>query len=177
MLEDLARYTLYMTVDGLNSGYYAIWLNPESVYLTVFFTPFGIYVWLVLPFGLRNAPPRYSHLVARVYGGLGRTRTFVDDGGIGHMGEGSIVRDLCAFLNRSREFRLKLKPKKLFIGFDQLEFVGHNLSIDGLAVLNDKIERVENFEVPNTKTQLRSFLGITGYYRQFVKISDRLQSH
>ena len=168
VLEDLAGYPLYTTVDGF-SGYYAMGLDPESVPLTAFLTPFGIYVWLVLPFGLRNAPPRYSRLVARAYGGLERTRTFVDDGGIGHTGEGSIVRDLRAFLNRSREFKLKLKPQKIFIGFKQLEFVGHNLFIDGLAVLNSKIEKVENLEIPSTKTQLRSFLGMTGYCRRFVK--------
>ena len=87
VLEDLAGYPLYTTVDGF-SGYYTMGLDPESVPLTAFLTPFGIYVWLVLPFGLRNAPPHYSRLVARAYGGLERTRTFVDDGGIGHTGEG-----------------------------------------------------------------------------------------
>ncbi|MCV6574128.1 MAG: hypothetical protein OIF58_00170, partial [Cohaesibacter sp.] len=60
---------------------------------------------------------------------------------IGHTGEEGIVRDLRAFLNCSREFKLKLKPKKVFIGFNQLEFVGHNLFIDGLAMLNDKLKK------------------------------------
>ena len=100
VLEDLAGYPLYSTVDGF-SGYYSIPLAEESIPLTAFLTPFGIRVWTILPFGLCNAPPHYSRLVARAYGGLEHTRTFVDDGGIGHTGEGSIVRDLRVFLDQT----------------------------------------------------------------------------
>ena len=78
-------------------------------------------------------------------------RTFVDDAGIAHAAEDNVVGDLRRFLTRTREFKLKLKPQKTYIGFARLEFLGHELSRDGLGVLKSKIEAVVNFGVPTTK--------------------------
>lgn len=124
------------------------WILPldkqfvQFVPLTAFLIPFCIHIWIVLPFGLCNAPPHYSRLVVRTYGGLERMQTFVDDGGIDQTKEDNIVQDLRAFLDKSGKFKLKLKPNKVHIGYEQLEFVGHKLSKDRLSILDGRIEKV-----------------------------------
>ena len=96
-------------------------------------------------------PPKYSRLVERVYGDLPRTRTFVDDTGMGHKMEESIVTDLRGLLERARAAKLKLKPRKVYIGFRQLEFLGHSLSKKGISPNASKIIKVRSFQKPETK--------------------------
>ena len=149
-------------------------LTEESKPLTAFLTPFGIFVWNVLPFGLTNGPPKYSRLVERVYGDLPRTKTFVDDTGIGHRMESEIVADLRQVLCRARAARLKFKPKKVFIGHKQLEFLGHTLSKEGISPEASKVAKVQGFQRPQTREQLQSFIGLVSYYRRFVKDFGRI---
>ena len=78
ILEDLAGHNWNSIFDGF-SGYYAMELTEESKPLIALLTPFGIFVWNVLPFGFTNGTPKYSRLMETVYGDLPRTKTFVDD--------------------------------------------------------------------------------------------------
>lgn len=91
-------------------------------------------MWTALPFVLRNAPPRYSRLANRECGGLELTGTFID--------EDNISCDLRAFLDRCLALKLKSKPKYVFIGFQQLEFLEFNrMSTEGFVVLKEKSNR------------------------------------
>lgn len=72
---------------------------------------------------------------------------------------------VCSIL---REANLKLKPEKCQFGLGKVKFLGHVLSKDGVSVDADKTEKVRNFPVPKTQTELKSFLGLCNYYRRFV---------
>ena len=63
---------------------------------------------------------------------------------------------------------LTVKPSKCFLGYTQLDYVGHKISEDSLSVQNEKIEKIRNAPIPKTKRELRSFLGLANYYRSFV---------
>ena len=86
-------------------------------------------------------PPKYSRLVERVYGDLPRTRTFVDDTGMGHKKEESIVTDLRDLLERARAAKLKFKPRKVYIGLRQLEFLAILSQRKALAQMQAKSSR------------------------------------
>ncbi len=140
-------------VDGF-SGYYAMRLSRESRPLTAFLTPFGVHVWNVLPSGLTNGPPKKRRLVEKVYGDLPRSHSFVDDTGLGHHDEASIVPDLRQLLERARAAKLKIKPTKVFIGHRRLDFLGHLLSKHGISHDAAKIQKVMQFQKPRDKQQL-----------------------
>ena len=72
-------------------------------------------------------------------------------------------------LDLLREADLKLKPNKCFFGFDTVKYLGHQISPDGVGPDPDKIESVKKFPVPQNRTGVRSFLGLTGYYRRFIE--------
>ncbi|XP_053389481.1 uncharacterized protein LOC128552467 [Mercenaria mercenaria] len=67
-----------------------------------------------------------------------------------------------------RDAKLTLKPSKCLIGYDNVSFTGHKVGNDQLEMEDDKLERIKNAEEPKTKRQVRSFLGLTGYYRKFI---------
>ena len=128
----------------------------------------------MLPFGLTNGPPKYSRLVERVHGDLPRTKTFVHDTRIGHRMESEIVEDLREVLCRARAAHVKFKPKNVFIGHKQLEFLGHTLSKQGISPEASRVAKVQGFQIPQTREQLQSFIGLVSYYRRFVKDFGRI---
>ena len=82
-----------------------------------------------------------------------------------HLNVNTIVPDLCQFFGRAMEVKWKFKPKKFFVGFKMLDFVGHTLSGEGIGTDEAKIQRVVGFQRLEDVSQLRTFLGLAGYYR------------
>ena len=167
LLDKLAGKPLYSTFDAF-SGYYSVAMEDSSVLLTAFQTPFGTFVWNVMPFGLKNAPAVYSRLTDMVYGDLDRTAVFIDDLCTGHLGESSILADIEAVLERCRKAKLKLKAKKCYFGFVSVEFLGHQLSVRGMSMVQSKVDKIARMPAPCDKTQLASVLGMYSYYRRFI---------
>lgn len=168
LLDKLAGFSYYTTVDGF-SGFYSVGLSEESKQLTAFKTPFGVFQWTVMPFGLKNAPGVYSRLVDEVYGQLPQTGVFIDDVCTGHHTQNTIAEDLTRLLARCRWAGLRLKPSKCFVGYQQVEFLGHVLSAEGMAMMRSKVEKVLDILPPTTGTGMAAFLGLCGYYRRFIK--------
>ena len=168
VLDAQAGFPYYSIMDGF-LGYYAIPLHPESIALTAFQTPFGVYGWTVAAFGLKNSPPCYMRLMDETLAGVPRTTTFVDDVNSGHLSAAAIPSDLHEVLMRLEASSLKLKPRKCRIGYAEVEFVGHMVSAKGISTHEDKIVKVVAMTPPRTCDEVRSFLGLAGYYRRFVR--------
>ena len=168
VLDAQAGFPYYSILDGF-SGYYAIPLHPESIALTAFQTPFGVYGWTVAAFGLKNSPPCYMRLMDETMAGVPRTTPFVDDVNRGHLSVAAIPSDLHEVLTRLEASSLKLKPRKCRIGYAEVEFVGHKISAKGISTHEDKIVKVVAMTPPRTCDEVRSFLGLAGYYRRFVR--------
>ena len=121
-----------------------------------------------MPFGLVNAPSTFSRIRRKLLQGLKNLRNYLDDV-LGHTGcwfdHPNILRE---FFSRVREVNLALKPSKCFIGYTNLVFLGHKLGQGSLSPNDDLISKIRQAPSPTTKKQLRSFLGLIGYYRAFV---------
>ena len=135
-----------------------------------FMTRYGHYEFLVMPFRLMNAPATFMGLMNKVFPQyLDRfVIIFIDDILVYSKSKEEHGRHLTLVLRKLREHRLYAKFSKCQFWLKEVAFLGHVISAQGIQVHSQKIAVVENWEQPRTVTEVRSFLGLAGYYRRFV---------
>ena len=124
-----------------------------------------------MPFGLKNAPATFQRMMDTPLRGLINKHCFVylDDIIIfGHSIE-QHNQNLAIVLQRLRELGLKMQPDKCEFLKPELEYLGHVITAEGVKPNPNKIEAVRNFKTPTTPTEVKSFLGLAGYYRKFIR--------
>ena len=169
-LDSLSGAKWFSTLD-LYSGYWQVGVENEDKPKTAFITRKGLFQFRVLPFGLCNAPATFERLMEVVLAGLqwDICLIYLDD--IITFGKSfdEAVENLEKVLDRLRTAGLKLKPKKCELFSKSVSFLGHIISDDGVATEPEKIKAVQDWPVPIDQTEVRSFLGLCGYYRRFIK--------
>lgn len=170
ILDQLGNAKFFSALD-LSSGFHQIPMNKDSKKYTAFSTPQGHFHYNRMPFGLKNAPATFQRMMDTALRGLINKHCFVylDDIII----FGSTIQEhntnLAMVLQRLRELRLKIQPDKCEFLKPELEYLGHLVTAEGIKPNPKKLEAVKNFKIPKTPTQVKSFLGLSGYYRKFVK--------
>lgn len=169
-LTCLRKAAWYSTLD-LACGYWQVEVDPADREKTAFTTPMGLYEFDRMPFGLCNAPATFQRLMQRCLGGMLNESLliYVDDVIVYSPDFESHLRDLERVFQRLLEMGLKLQPKKCSFFQKKVTYLGHVVSQDGVATDPAKTAVVEQWEVPSTVHQLRSFLGFVSYYRRFVQ--------
>ena len=158
------------TLD-LASGYWQVPMAKKDVEKTAFATPFGLYQFKVMPFGLANAPATFERMMERVLSGLlwETCLIYLDDViVVSKTFEEHIVR-LHQVLTRLRNAKLKLSPTKCKLFRQQVEYLGHVVSKDGVGTDPKKIEAIASWPTPRNQKEVRSFVGLCSYYRRFVR--------
>jgi len=137
---------------------------------TALSTGSGLYQFNVLPFGLCNAPATFERLMERVLLGLPWQvlLIFLDDVIVYAKSFEEVVRRLRLVFERLRSANLKLNPKKCVLFQRKITFLGHVVSGYGLSTDPRKTEAVSAWPVPRSDAEVRSFLGLTSYYRRFI---------
>ena len=158
----------YFTKIDLTKGYWQVPLTDHAKPFTAFVTPDGLYQFKTMPFGLVNAPASFSRVMRTVLRGVPCVDNFIDDILIHTQSWEQHLEVLEEVLRRLNKANLKAKPRKCFIGFETIEFLGHQVSKGCVKPNLDKIDAIVGARRPQTKKQLRSFLGLAGYYRKFV---------
>ncbi|WVZ52961.1 hypothetical protein U9M48_003959, partial [Paspalum notatum var. saurae] len=166
----LAGAKVFSKID-LRSGYYQIKIREEDIPKTAFSTRYGLYEYLVTSFGLTNAPAFFMYMLNSVFmNELDKfVVVFIDDILVYSKSEEEHEEHLRTVLNRLREHQLYAKFSKCAFWLWEVSFLGHILSEKGVAVDPSKVEDVLNWKPPETITEIRSFLGLAGYYRRFIK--------
>jgi len=149
-------------------GYWQIPMSADERQKTAFSTPIGLYQFTRMPFGLQNACATYSRMMRRVLDGMQQTDNFVDDVLSFTDGWSQHLQELRELFRRVQKAGLTVKPSKCYFGYDKIEYVGHVVGQGQLRTMEDKVSRIVEAPQPRTKTQLRAFLGLSGYYRRFV---------
>ncbi|KAB2607777.1 S ribonuclease [Pyrus ussuriensis x Pyrus communis] len=159
LFDQLRGACVFSKID-LRSGYYQLKISRDDVPKTAFRTRYGHYEFLVMPFGLTNAPAAFMDLMNRVFQPyLDRfVIVFIDDILVYSKSKAEHVRHLTLVLKSKCQFWL-----------DQVAFLGHVISAQGILVDPQKVAAMESWEQPRTVTEVSSFLGLAGYYRRFVK--------
>ncbi|XP_033729482.1 uncharacterized protein LOC117318627 [Pecten maximus] len=152
----------------LSKGYWQVPLSTEAKPMTAFSTPQGLFQFRMMPFGLMNAPATFSRLMRKLLRGMEHIDNFIDriliytDTWEEHM---DILQEL---FKRLREVGLTARPSKCAIGFGSLPCLGHIVGNGRLQLEGSKVAAIENAPPPTTKKQVRSFLGLAGFYRRFI---------
>jgi hypothetical protein len=160
----------YFSKLDLTKGYWQIPVKPSDRAKTAFATPSGQFQWVRMPFGLKTAGAVFTRMMRKVLEPLGRddVESFIDDIMIATDTWEQHVEAVEAVLNRLEEVGLTAKPSKCYLGYDELEYLGHHVGRGSIQPEDDKVEKLKKAEKPQTKKELRAFLGLAGYYRKFV---------
>ena len=171
-LESLgASGAKYFSSLDLESGYWQLPVHPKSRPYTAFVTHDGLYQCKRMSFGLVNAPSVFTRLMTRVLQGLNWEicLVYIDDVIIFSSTFEEHLSRLRKVFDRFRSAGLTVKPKKSFFGQERIKFLGHFVSERGIEPMDEKCEAVRNFPTPTKAKEVKSFLGLAGYYRRFIK--------
>lgn len=168
-LDTLAGSQWFSTMD-LVSGYWQVAMAPEDREKTAFSTHRGLFQFTVMPFGLCNAPGTFERLMEVAMRGLQWTSclVYLDDIVVFSRDFQGHLRRLGEVLERLESAGLKVKPKKCQLAQKEVAFLGHVVSERGIATDPAKIEAIRDWPTPCSLTEVRSFVGLAGYYRSFV---------
>ena len=173
VLPKLSKAKVFTTLDA-KDGFYQITLDERSSKLTTFWTPFGRYRYLRMPFGVNAAPEEFECKLHEQLGDLDGVEVLRDD--ILVTGTGDTIEEanadhdanLLALLQRARKVNLKFNSKKLNLRKPEVKYMGHVLSTEGLKPDPDKILAVSKMPKPTCKQETLSLLGFVNYLAKFL---------
>ena len=167
MYAKLKGAKVFSTID-LRSGYHHIALGKSSRAKTAFVTPFGKHKFLMVPFGLAQAPAYFQLLMNKVLKGLTFAMTYLDDIIIFSENESQHLEHLETVFSCLRDAGLKMKWSKCDFFKSEIHYLGHLISPEGISPLPNKLDCIQHMPVPKNMKEIKQFLGLTDYYRKFV---------
>ena len=174
ILDTLGGMRYFSTLD-LASGYWQIEMSGEARQKSAFVTHRGLHEFVRMPFGLCNAPATFQRLMEIVLDDMLWKECFVyiDDVLVCSKTLEEHLAHLDGVFSRLRKANLRLKPKCMFL-CPKVQYLGHVISLEGVAPDPEKVEKVKNYPVPTNPTEVRQFLGLASYYRRFMKDFARI---
>jgi hypothetical protein len=175
LFDQLAGAKVFSKID-LRSGYHQIKIRPCDIPKTAFSTRYGLYEYLVMSFGLTNAPGYFMYLMNLVF----MTEldkfvvVFIDDILVYSKDEEEHAEHLRIVLQHLRDHKLYAKFSKCKFWLDSVKFLGNTISNEGISVDPSKVQEVMDWKPPKSVHQIRSFLGLAGYYHRFVPDFSRI---
>ena len=168
LIDRVGGSSFISTLD-LTRGYWQVPVADEDHLKTAFVTPFGLYQFNVMPFGLQGAPATFQRLMDHVIRGLEFAAAYLDDLIVFSNSWTEHLAHVQAVLERLKEAGLTAKARKCEFGASECVYLGHVVGSGIVKPDHDKTVAIQAVQCPQTKTEVRVFLGITGYYCRFIK--------
>ena len=157
----------YSTLD-LTKGYYQIKMAEEDIMKTGFVTPDGCYVFQRMPFGLVNSAATYNKMMRKMLNNLKCADSYIDDI-IVHTETWEEHMDILEELfKRIKSANLTVRPTKCKFGYTKVDFLGRHVGEGEIEFHENNVEKIKAAKPPQTKKEVRSLLGLTGYYRNYI---------
>lgn len=169
VLDKLGNCQYFTTLD-LASGFYQVEMNPEDIPKTAFNVEHGHFEFLRMPMGLKNSPSTFQRVMDNVLRELQNTicLVYLDDIIVFSTSLQEHIINLEKVFKKLRESNFKIQMDKSEFLKLETAYLGHVISKDGIKPNPDKISAIKNYPLPNTRTEIKRFLGLLGYYRKFI---------
>lgn len=169
ILDNLGKCNYFTTLD-LAQGFHQIEMHPNSIEKTAFTVNNGHYEYLRMPFGLKNAPSTFQRVMDNVLREYLHKFVFVymDDIVIFSKSLQEHIIHIKQIFSKLRQFNLKVQLDKTEFMRKEVAFLGHIITPDGIKPNPSKIQAVLNYPIPKSTKEIKSFLGLVGYYRKFI---------
>ena len=168
LLDRLEGASIFSCLD-MQQAYHQVKLSEQDTAKTAFTTPQGLFEYLVLPFGLTNAPATFQALINDV---LGECRDFcmayLDDILVFSKTPEEHLQHLERILSTLQTHKLYAKLSKCHFALSSVKFLGHVISAEGISPDPDKVKVVQDWPTPKDVADLRSFVGLASYFRKFI---------
>ena len=173
--HNIAGCTVFSKID-LIKAYNQIPVATEDIPKTAITTPFGLYEFPVMTFGLRNAGQTFQRFIDEVTRGLDFCFGYLDDILVFSKDEHNHERHLRQLFECLNKYGVLLNVNKCVFGVQEVTFLGYHVSADGTRPLDDKIRAIQEFPQPKTVKELRRFLGMLNFYHRFLPRVAQIQA-
>ena len=167
ILDKLKGARFFTSLD-VASAYWCVPVHEPDIEKTAFHTHRGQFEMTVMPFGLCNSQATYQRLMDKTFHGLDQVQCFVDDCLIYSDTFEKHVEDIKATFERLRESNIQLKVYKCHFGYQEVNFLGHRINVDGRRPLESIQTKLQQFPHPSSVRELQGFLGSVNYYRSYI---------